>query len=68
MPCLSVQLGHRHEMPGHVFRQPLLLQLTFPLRVGDVVVGDLTVERLRVLSRDSVHVLRPWPGELVDPA
>ena len=54
VPTCPVQLGHRHQMPGHVLRQPLPFQLPFPLLVGDVVVRDLTVQRVRVLAGDVV--------------
>jgi hypothetical protein len=63
-----VQLGHCHQMPGQVVRQPRPFQLPFPILGGDVRVRDLTVQRVRVLPGDPVHVLRPRTGELVYPA
>src|SRR6266852_7016689 len=35
---------------------------------GNVSVCDLTVQRVRVLPGDPVHVLRPRTGEFVEPA
>src|SRR5215510_7004304 len=64
----SQQLGHRHQMPGQVLWQPLLFQLPFPILGGDVRVRDLTVQRVRVLPGDPVHVLRLRAGEFVYPA
>jgi len=55
-------------MPGQVVRQPRPFQLPFPILRGDVRVRDLTVQRVRVLPGNPVHVLRPRTGEFVDPA
>src|SRR5271165_5918805 len=68
IPTRPVQLGHRHQMPGQVVRQPRPFQLPFPILGGDVTVRDLTVQHVRVLPGDPVHVLRPRTGELVYPA
>ena len=43
-------------------------QLLFPVLGGDIRVRDLAVQRVRILSGDPVHVLRPRTGEFVDPA
>src|ERR1700686_350890 len=55
-------------MPRQMLRQPHLFQLQFPILGGDVRVRDLTVQRVRVLPGDPVHVLRPRTGEFVYPA
>ena len=68
VPTRPIQLGHRHQMPGQVLRQPLPFQLPIPILGGDVRVRDLTVERVRVLPGDPVHVLRPRTAEFVYPA
>src|SRR3989441_1070678 len=68
IPTRPVQLGHRQQMQGQVLRQSRLLQLPFPILGGNVSVCDLTVQRVRVLPGDSVHVLRPRTGEFVEPA
>ena len=34
IPTRPVQLGHRHQMPGQVLRQPRLFQLPFPILGG----------------------------------
>jgi hypothetical protein len=68
VPTCAGELGHREEVPSQVLRQPHRLQLALPLLGRDVAVRDLAVERLRVLARDPVHVLRPRTGELVDPS
>ena len=47
IPTRAVQLGHRHQMPGQVLRQPYPLQLPVPILGGDVRVRDLTVQRVR---------------------
>ena len=54
IPTRAVQLGHRHQMPGQLLRQPYPLQLPFPILGGDVRVRDLTVQRVRVLPGDPV--------------
>src|SRR5262249_10562174 len=64
---LSVQLGHRHQVLGQVLRQPRPFQLPFPFLGGNVLVCDLTVQRVRVLPCDPVHVLRTRTCEFVDP-
>jgi hypothetical protein len=56
IPTRPVQLGHRHQMPGQVLRQPLPLQLPFPILGGDVSVRDLTVQRVREFPGDPVPV------------
>src|SRR5258708_2749945 len=53
-------------MVGQVLRHSRLLQTPFPILGGYVQVRDLAVERLRVLPRDGVHVLRPRTGEFED--
>src|SRR5262245_21406260 len=50
-------------MPREMLRKPLSSQFPLPLLGRHVVVRDLTLERLRVLPRDAVHVLRPRTGE-----
>src|SRR5262245_17951641 len=36
IPTRPVQLGHRHQVPGQVLRQPHPFQLPFPILGGDV--------------------------------
>src|ERR1700737_3540456 len=57
IPTRPMQLAHRHEMPREVLRQLPLPELAFPILGGDVGIRDLTVERVRELPGDPVHVL-----------
>src|SRR5215831_2410297 len=63
-----MQLAHRREVIGQVFRQFLSFQFPFPIFGSDIRVRDLTVERVREFPGDPVHVLRTWPGKFVYPA
>ena len=55
-------------MPGQVLRQPRPFSAPVPNPRRNVSVRDLTVQRVRVLPGDPVHVLRPRTGEFVNPA
>ena len=49
IPTRPVQLRHRQQMQSQVLRQPLLLEVPFPILRRNVSVCDLTVQRVRVL-------------------
>ena len=54
IPTRPVQVGHRHQMPVQVVRQPRPFQLPFPILGGDVTVRDLAVPDPFVVSRHGV--------------
>jgi len=51
-----------------VLGQSKPFQFPFPILSGSVEVRNITVQRLCELPRYSVHVLRSWPREFINPA
>src|SRR5262245_46229357 len=62
----GMQLGHRHDMSKRMLRQTTAAKRVAPPAEGHVDIADRATEGGREFRGHRIHVLRLWPGQLVN--